>query len=340
MGFNRMARALRIIAARLFRLVVTNFFDDFTQIEVEPPCKSAQKTLEDLMSLLGWGVAQEEKKRKPFQEKFEPLGVVRDLAETTLNSVQVSNKPNRLEEVAATLREHLEEGTMTRRQTESLRGRMQFLGQHAYGRIGALATRGLTATARAERDKSMRWLLDKVTSMRPRSIDFGQAARPVIVSTDGAVEASGATCGGVIIDGDFKQAFGDVIHPGQVAKWNEVTTSSQCIGKAELLPVLWATRLWARRVYGRRVVFFVDNESARYALMNMYSPVNASTSRLWDDVLTEDDTSGAINWYARVVSESNIADAPSRLDFGPLQSRGFEIIPVTEEVAGKWTLQK
>ena len=84
-----MARALRVIAARLFRLVVTNFFDVFTQIEVEPLCNSAQKTFEDLMSLLGWEVAQEEKKRKPLQEKFEPLGVVIDLAETTLNSVQV-----------------------------------------------------------------------------------------------------------------------------------------------------------------------------------------------------------------------------------------------------------
>ena len=91
-------------------------------------------------------------------------------------------------------------------------------------------------------------------------------------------------------------------------------------------------------MYGRRVVFFVDNESARYGLMNMYSPINASTSVLWD-VLAEDDTSGAINWYARVVSESNIADAPSSLDSGPLQSPGFEIKHVTEEVAGKWTLQ-
>ena len=35
-GFNRAARALRMILTRLFKLVVTNFFDDFCQIELAP----------------------------------------------------------------------------------------------------------------------------------------------------------------------------------------------------------------------------------------------------------------------------------------------------------------
>ena len=39
-------------------------------------------------------------------------------------------------------------------------------------------------------------------------------------------------------------------------------------------------------------------------------------------------TSGSKSWYARVASESNIADAPSRLDFNLLMSIGssqFEV---------------
>lgn len=38
MGFNRVARALRLILSELFMLVSTNFFDDFCQLETDELC--------------------------------------------------------------------------------------------------------------------------------------------------------------------------------------------------------------------------------------------------------------------------------------------------------------
>ena len=53
LAFNRVARSMRTILSRLFKLVVTNFFDDFCQLEVDQLQTSAWKTAEMVMELLG-----------------------------------------------------------------------------------------------------------------------------------------------------------------------------------------------------------------------------------------------------------------------------------------------
>ena len=75
-GFNRAARALRMILTRLFRLVVTNFFDDFCQIELAPLSNGAWQTAELVLSLLGWRISMGDEKRKPFSKRFEILGAI------------------------------------------------------------------------------------------------------------------------------------------------------------------------------------------------------------------------------------------------------------------------
>eukprot|EP00435_Cladocopium_sp_Y103_P070065 s236_g34.t1 len=62
MSFNRMARALRIILAKLFMVVNTNFFDDFCQLEVPELCQSAWDTAEMVMKLLGWRISTSEER--------------------------------------------------------------------------------------------------------------------------------------------------------------------------------------------------------------------------------------------------------------------------------------
>ena len=47
LAFNRVARSMRTILSRLFKLVVTNFFDDFCQLEVDQLQSSAWKTAEN-----------------------------------------------------------------------------------------------------------------------------------------------------------------------------------------------------------------------------------------------------------------------------------------------------
>ncbi|CAE7394666.1 unnamed protein product, partial [Symbiodinium sp. CCMP2456] len=62
-GFNRAARALRIIMSRLLYLVNTSFFDDYCQMELEGLTDSADYAALELLRLLGWEVSEGEKLR-------------------------------------------------------------------------------------------------------------------------------------------------------------------------------------------------------------------------------------------------------------------------------------
>ena len=93
------------------------------------------------------------------------------------------------------------------------------------------------------------------------------------------------------------------------------------MGQAELWPVLVARRTWRELLAHARVLWFLDNESAREALVKSYSPVDASREILWM-VAKEEAETPTLPWFARVPTLSNPADAPSRLDFEPLLRAG------------------
>ena len=59
------------------------------------------------------------------------------------------------------------------------------------------------------------------------------------------------------------------------------------------------------------MLVFVDNEAARCALVKGYSPVR-SAAQLLGEAWLQLARSGAAAWFARVPSEGNPADAPSR----------------------------
>ena len=112
------------------------------------------------------------------------------------------------------------------------------------------------------------------------------------------------------------QFFGEEVPKAIIAMWS-VNLQTQVIGQAELLPVLWAKSTWADIVKGRGVLHFIDNDSARFALINGSSPVVAS-SRLASQARLADARTASYSWYARVPGCSNIADGPSRLRFSDM----------------------
>ena len=63
---DRAARAIRVILSKVFKLVVTNFFDDFCQLELGSLRQSAWTTAETVMNLLGWSISAGDDKRRPF----------------------------------------------------------------------------------------------------------------------------------------------------------------------------------------------------------------------------------------------------------------------------------
>ena len=78
------------------------------------------------------------------------------------------------------------------------------------------------------------------------------------------------------------------------------------------IPVLLAKDLFGSRWAGRRIISFVDYDAARFSFINS----NSSSSTVSDMLLIDsalDARHGLGCWYERVPSESNIADAPSRM---------------------------
>ena len=92
----RFSRAISRLSSELLNLTTVEFFDDFTQLEPEASARSAEESFEGLLRLLGWEIAMEEKKRKPFTRTFVSLGTLVDLTLIGQGKVIVENKPGRV----------------------------------------------------------------------------------------------------------------------------------------------------------------------------------------------------------------------------------------------------
>ena len=83
MAFNRAARALKEVLQRFLLIPVINYFDDFPHVDLEVMVVRTQVVMEEAMRTLGWGIAEEAKKRIPPARKFVVLGVVVDLSQSS-----------------------------------------------------------------------------------------------------------------------------------------------------------------------------------------------------------------------------------------------------------------
>ena len=326
-AFNRVARARRMILSRVFKLVVTNFFDDFCQIETELLATSSQQTAELVLDLLGWEISRGEDKRKPFASSFEILGAVISFEFEKVAFVRVSNKPSRVEQLVAVVDDLKKQlgRKVSRTIIESLKGRLLYAAGHTHGRCTQLACQllhkfsgdGPFVILTAELIHAVVMALDQLTNAKPREIMPWSQQRTVLLFTDGAVEDDFGcvTYGALLVDMAVGKRFyfGGHIPDSLVNDWRS-KGKKHVIAQAEIYPILVSKETWADLIYQRSVLWFTDNESARMALIRNYSPVIDNflllqvNSQL--DLRVE-----ARHWYSRVPSKSNPSDAASRLSF-------------------------
>ena len=79
--FLRCAEALKACGATLLHFAWTSFFDDFIIIAPEDCAKETDRAVRLFFQLLGWKLALEDAKNKPFSRVFSALGVVFDLSQ-------------------------------------------------------------------------------------------------------------------------------------------------------------------------------------------------------------------------------------------------------------------
>ena len=326
-AFNRVARALRMILSKLFKLVVTNFFDDFCQLELDTLSNSAHKTAELVLELLGWEISKGDDKRKPFSSSFEILGAVVSFEFDKTPLVKISNKTSRIEQLVdavGNLKKQVGQ-KVSRAIIESLKGRLLYAAGHTHGRCTQLACQllhrfagdGSMVMLSVELVHAVVMALEQLVTSKPREIMPWSQQQSVLIFTDGAVEDDfgSVTYGALLVDmcNGKRFFFGGHVPDSLVEDWRS-NGKKQVISQAEIFPILVSKETWATYIYQRSVLWFADNESARMALIRNYSPVIDNflllqvNSQL--DLRVE-----ARHWYSRVPSKSNPSDAASRLSF-------------------------
>lgn len=140
-----------------------------------------------------------------------------------------------------------------------------------------------------------------------------------IIFTDGACEGTErrvGSLGGVLVSpaGALVSYFGAV-----VPEWimEHMAYLQNPIYELELLPALVALHLRQPTLKSRQVVFYLDNDAARYTLIKAHSATSFG-KRIVAPFVSLELSLQLKAWYARVPSASNISDDPSRLKFDKL----------------------
>ena len=320
-AFIRCARMIQFLAHRLL-IVTTCYFDDYVVFSKESLRKNTELTFATLLDILGWKFDKSGDKADTMSTTISALGVEFCLEEAKAGIISVQNTAKRKKELASQISEALAAGKLSASAAASLKGRLGFAEGQLFGRstrklvneLGrhslAPPRNGILADATSF---ALRFVQEKIEKSRPRIVDVN--SREVIyVFTDAAFESEALTGGlGAVLlssSGEVIRWAGQNLDPSFMASII-AEDQKQFIGELETLAVLAAISMWKDWLAAKHVVFFIDNEASRFCILKGYSK-NPCISKMVHALATLEEEVGCFAWYARVPSEANIADPPSR----------------------------
>ena len=320
-AFIRCARMIQFLAHRLL-IVTTCYFDDYVVFSKESLSKNTELTFATLLDILGWKFDKSGDKADTMSTIISALGVEFCLEEAKAGIISVQNTAKRKKELTSQISEALSAGKLSASAAASLKGRLGFAEGQLFGRstrklvneLGrhslAPPRNGILADATSF---ALRFVQEKIEKSRPRIVDVN--SREVIyVFTDAAFESEALTGG---LGAVLLSSSGEVIRwAGQNLDSSFIASiiaedQKQFIGELETLAVLAAISMWRDWLTAKHVVFFIDNEASRFCILKGYSK-NPCISKMVHALATLEEEVGCFAWYARVPSEANIADPPSR----------------------------
>ena len=196
-GFLRISHDLWFIGAAALGLCWRAFYDDFSGLAREELLHSTSSACELLFRLLGIDFADSGKKAVPFSSNFKMLG----LAVSTMNSVDgsitITHTDERKRELVEAMTTLLNEGSLSPKEAEKLRGRMVFFEGYTFGRIANAAVKSLgrlswnkTANNVLTKDpiNTLRFLIRRVENADPVKVERCFSST-WLVFTDGSCEA-------------------------------------------------------------------------------------------------------------------------------------------------------
>ena len=319
--FNRFARFLHHVGECLL-VPWVNYFDDYPVWTPAALARSTDLTLRALVELMGVDCAWD--KMPAFSSVCPMLGIELDVSDLRGQGILIRNKPGRVAEVEALVRSCLKVGAVESRDLLKMLGRIQFADSHVMGRAGKLALADIRTWSRCHERKvlispaissAFEVLLNRLTSGAPRCVPCGPGQQPVLLFTDGASESRCHTVGGLLVrpGGSRPRFFACHVSEGLVESWTE--SLKHIIGPVECYAVAVARLVWHQFLAQKPCLHFIDNVACQDAFIRGTSCSAAVRSILlaYEKCELQDAT---WTWFARVASESNPSDEPSRGFFG------------------------
>ena len=312
-GFVRLSRALSFLINEAILVPSSVYFDDFPSISPRASAASATAAISFLLEALGWRFSTDPDKARDFEPSFDVLGCTVDLSGLAgpFGFLEVRNKPRRIEHILGLLDE-LGSGRGDFRLVPVIQGQLNFASNFVLGRAVAPLSRALSFSSSSGMGDMCERIKAVLLESRPRRVSWHSPDAPILIFTDAAFEKGKATIGAVVIDtmGGPPVVYGGSLPHSVVSSWQRYD-DEQIICQAELAATVCIRYQARTRLAGRKCIYFVDNESARYALIKAVSGV-PSMQALSSLFHSWDSDHPHYAWIERVPSASNPADLPSR----------------------------
>ena len=321
-SFLRLSRMLYSIATRALFLLTTNFYDDFILASMPNSTESAKNSMELVFLLTGWLFAMDGKKCTTFGNVCKALGVEFDLTKSGERVLAIRNTEQRMEDLLTTIASTLQSGSLGKHEALALRGRLGFADSFLHGRLGALLLKQLSDHAYGRTTRMSNELVLALNMMahrlkvgRPRVI----TARPLqqwFVYTDAAYEPD-TKSGGIgaalfSCQGECIAWFGFQLCEEQ-CNFFGASAKNTIIYELELTASILALDFWASRMKDGLQICFGDNDGARFSLIRG-SCLSRFATCLMEHHLHREAANNLCTWFARVPTEANISDYPSRAE--------------------------
>ena len=320
-AFLRLSKQIYSLAVRGLGIPLTNFYDDFILCSTPPLAANTASCMELLLDLTGWIYAKTGSKATEFGPLCQALGVQIDLIGSPGRVLKLGNTESRVKELLSQIDSILAAGHLTHGEALQLRGRLGFTESFVTGRCGSWVLRLLIEHAYhgkgTQVPDSIRMALlfmkSRLVNCPPRSVSDRDRPRFTIFC-DAAYEGGLGGIGAVLLDesGNCISWFGGQVDKTVCDRISRNGHKKTIIFELEMLAVCLAFDSWKDKVRGSNLVIFTDNEGVKHCLVRGNCQDNFAFQIL-HSFLEMEFSNDAELWIARVPSEANIADYPSRL---------------------------
>ena len=319
-SFLRLARMLYTICTRELYLLTTNFYDDYILASLPRSVDSAKNSMELVFMLTGWSFDRDGKKATSFSNVCHALGVQFDLASSGERLLRIRNTEQRIADLQALIASTLDSSTLSKQDALVLRGKLGFADSYLHGRLGLLVLKllsdhayGRTTKIQPELDMGLRFMSQRLGAANPRCVSSNEL-KQWFLFTDAAFEPEAGTGGlGAALFSD----------EGKCVAWLGLPLSKEIclqlgggikqtvIYELELLGAILGLDFWADQMRDGLQVCYGDNDSVRFSLIRG-SCLSPCASVLMRYHLEREASNNLCTWYARVPTEANVSDYPSR----------------------------